>query len=321
MTGVHRGDIRFSGNYRNQWQNVPVNYMTFAGAVDMKFLNKDTPNGFFAGGLVFDYDRAGDSKLSWAKLGLNGSYTRGLNLKNFLTFGAQLGLNQRSFKLDDLRFDNQFDGELFNPTLATGENFNSTSLGFVDFSAGVNYHWQARTPYTVREKKGDRNRFDLGIALFHLNAPNVGFYDQEDHKLQQRLSIYTKGVFAIANKLDLVLMGLYQDQNPHQELVLGAAGRIHLKLDDYGNHDYETAVQLGVYYRVSKELNNGFRGDALAPTLEIHYGPWLIGVNYDFTVSSFSTNTINGLRGAPEISVIHIITKPKPPFYKACQIF
>ena len=154
-----------------------------------------------------------------------------------------------------------------------------------------------------------------------MNSPNVGFYDQEDHKLKQRMSVYTKGVFALAQKLDLVLMGLYQNQNPHQELVLGAAGRIHLRQDDYGNHDYETAVQLGLYYRISKELNNGMRGDALAPTIEIHYGPWLVGVNYDFTVSSFATNTINGLRGAPEISVIYIITKPKPPFYKACQIF
>ncbi|MEL6924912.1 MAG: PorP/SprF family type IX secretion system membrane protein [Bacteroidota bacterium] len=320
LTGVHRGDVRFSANYRNQWKNVPVHYMTFAGGADMKFFNKNDDNGFFAGGLIFDYDRAGDSELSWTKLGLNGSYTRGLNLKNFLTFGAQLGLNQRAFSTQNLRFDNQWDGEIFNPTLGSKETFDGTTRGFFDFSAGLNYHFQAQTAYTPRTDKSDRNRLDLGVALFHINQPNVSFYEEDEHNLAARWSAYGKAILAIAEKFDLALLGLYQNQNPHEEIVVGGGLKLHLVQDPYGNHFYERALQFGVNYRISKELEDGLWGDAIIPNIELHYGPWLFGASYDFTLSQFQTGTI-GRRGGPEFSLIYILTKPKLPIYKACQIF
>ena len=310
LTGVHRGDIRFSGNYRNQWRNVPVNYMTFSAGVDKKFFNKKDENGFFAGGLLFDYDRAGDSKLSWTKIGLNGSYTRGLDLKNFLTFGAQIAFNQRAFKTEDLRFDNQWGGDLFDPTRGTGENFKNTTKVFGDFSAGVNYHFQAQTPYGIREKKSDRNRLDLGVAYFHINQPKISFYEQDDKNLAGRWTVYGNAVLALADKLDLALLALGQFQGPHQEIVLGAGGRIHLKQDAYGNRDQEVALQIGLSYRLD---------DAWIPNLELHYGPWLFGVSYDITTSDWIN--ANNRRGGPEFSVIHIITKPKAPNYKACQLF
>jgi len=37
LTGVFNGHQRFIGNYRSQWNSVPVSYMTFSGAYDMKF--------------------------------------------------------------------------------------------------------------------------------------------------------------------------------------------------------------------------------------------------------------------------------------------
>jgi type IX secretion system PorP/SprF family membrane protein len=241
---------------------------------------------------------------------LNGSYTRGLNLKNFLTFGAQLAFNQRAFKTDDLRFDNQFDGEVFNPTLGTGETFKNTSKGFVDFSAGLNYHFQAKTAYRMREKKSDRNRLDLGLAYFHINQPKVSFYEEDDQNLAGRWSVHANAILALAEKLDLALLGLGQFQGPHQEIVIGAGARIHLKQDEYGNHDLERALQIGLSYRLD---------DAIIPNIELHYGPWLFGLSYDITTSDWLM--ANNRRGGPEFSVIHIITKPKQPNYKACQLF
>jgi len=59
LTAVFSGDIRFVGNFKSQWQSVPVDFMTFSGAYEMKFLNKNMPNSQFGGGLIFNYDQAG----------------------------------------------------------------------------------------------------------------------------------------------------------------------------------------------------------------------------------------------------------------------
>ena len=70
LTGIFNGDKRFSASYRNQWFSVPVDYLTFSGSYDMKF-RPDGARSFWSAGAVFNYDRAGDSKLATAYLGLN----------------------------------------------------------------------------------------------------------------------------------------------------------------------------------------------------------------------------------------------------------
>ena len=47
LTGLFKGDLRFIGNYRSQWNKVPVNYMTFSGGVDQKFINTNLKNSLF----------------------------------------------------------------------------------------------------------------------------------------------------------------------------------------------------------------------------------------------------------------------------------
>ena len=297
LTGIHRGDVRFAGNYRNQWRTVPVDYMTFSGGVDMKFRNRGEGNGYFAGGFLFDYDRAGDSQLSWTKIGLSGSYTQVLNPKNLLTAGLQLAFNQRAFKTEDLRFDNQFDGEIFNAALGSGENFQNTSTGFGDFSAGINYRFQ---------NPDSRTRLNLGAALFHINRPNVSFFEQDEKQLSNRTTVYGQGVFQMGSRFDLVLLAMGQWQKPHQEWLLGAAARIHLDTD----LDEELALQIGLDLRPN---------DAIIPHLELHYRQWLFGLSYDVNTSPFNRVTNN--RGGPEFSVIHILTLVKPPEFKICPIF
>ena len=54
LTGIFRGDIRFQANYRNQWRSVPVDFVTFTAAADMKFLRRPYKRGFFSGGVIFN---------------------------------------------------------------------------------------------------------------------------------------------------------------------------------------------------------------------------------------------------------------------------
>jgi len=58
LAGIFKGDVRFVGNYRSQWNKVPVNYQTFSGSVEKKFINTNQKNSLFSAGLLFNHDEA-----------------------------------------------------------------------------------------------------------------------------------------------------------------------------------------------------------------------------------------------------------------------
>ncbi len=55
LNGVFGGDLRFVGNYRNQWRSVPVPYLTFSGTLDNKFyFQKGRYDRYFSGGVLIN---------------------------------------------------------------------------------------------------------------------------------------------------------------------------------------------------------------------------------------------------------------------------
>lgn len=300
LTGIFNGDMRFMANYRNQWQNVPVDYLNFSGAYDMNFYNKKLERSLFAGGLLFNHDQAGDSKLSTTNLGLSGSYTHQLAEKHFATLGVQVAGNQRAFKLEDLRFDDQFNGESYDPGRPTQETFTNTSKFFGDVSAGLNWHFRT----------SKRTNVDVGGAAYHLNTPKKSFYDEDEVQLPIRYTLYGMGTFKIAEKFDIFLNAAGQWQNPHQETTLGLGGNIYLN----NGLDRELFIALGGYVRL-----NDIEADAIIPYFGLQYRMWHFGLSYDINLSEF--NIATDRRGGPEISLNYIITKVKPLKTKICPIY
>lgn len=296
LTGIFNGDLRFSGNYRAQWHSVPVNYTTFTGAVDKKFLRYNRRD-FFSAGLLFNYDQAGDSKLRMGQLGLTGSYTFELKTNNFLSLGVQTVFSQRGFSMTDLTFDDQYDGSRFDPNLPHGESFNRTSRFIFDINAGFNYRWQ----------KSSRTKIDLGAGLFHINNPRIAFYEGDNYKMPLRLSLQALGSFRTGKFLDVLLRGFYQDHGPFNETVLGVAGLLHIS-EKKGR---ELGLELGVNFRLK---------DAWIPMVRFHGRSWEAGVSYDYNHSPFRVATLK--RGGPEFSFIYILSKVKPlNKYKVCPIY
>ncbi|MEO0732800.1 MAG: PorP/SprF family type IX secretion system membrane protein, partial [Bacteroidota bacterium] len=158
LTGVFRGDVRLMGNYKSQWTDVPVDYKTVTLAADKKFLKSINEDGFFSGGVAFNYDRAGDSRLTWANLDLNGSYTRVITPQVILSGGVKVALIQRSFRQSDLRFDNQFDEArgVVDLTRPTGEAFDTEGKVFPDFSAGLNLRLMAKQTSQLVDRNNRR---------------------------------------------------------------------------------------------------------------------------------------------------------------------
>jgi len=298
LTGVFSGDMRFNGNYKSQWQAVPVSYQTFAGTMDMKFIDRNHPTGYFSGGIRLFYDRAGDSKLSTSDLAITGSYTRSFGPKHLVTFGLGLGVIQRAFKTEDLRFESQWDGNAVDPTLGTQEQLTNTNRLFGNLSGGLNYHFQI---------PNKRISIDAGVGLFHINEPDESFRENVERVLPSRLSLYAMGSFKVADKLDLGLSAMSQSQGPYEELLYGISGTYHLNQNRYE----ELAIRGGLSIR---------NKDAIIPNIMVMYKQFTAGLSYDINSSDFKITTDQ--RGGPELHFSYRVTKVAPPdALKICPIY
>jgi type IX secretion system PorP/SprF family membrane protein len=302
LTGIFDGDLRIQGNFRNQWANVPVDYLTFSAFVDKKFIARYDRSSFFSAGLGVNYDRAGDGNLTWLDLNLNGSYTQYLSDGMFVSLGGQARFAQRSFDQGGLRFADQFNRGIgsFDPGLVSTEQFGSTNNGFLDLSVGVNFHWQALKRYERFDYKRKRSKLDVGVALIHLTEPDQGFIEDEEVPLLRRLSAYAQGIAQLTSNLDLAAGLTLQRQGPYNENVVMGGLRYHLNRQP----GKQIAIQGGLGYRWDRI------GDAFFPTVQLHYNEWRIGLSYDVNTSDFNVATLRN--GGPEISIRYIRKKVRP---------
>jgi len=298
LAGVFRGDLRFVGNYRSQWNQVPVSYQTLSASVEQKFINTNQKNSLFSGGLLFNYDEAGDLTLSNTHIGIVGSYTHRLAEQHFLTGGLVAGFGQRRLDASALQVDQQYNGDTFDPLAGTGETGLNSNKMYADISGGLNYHYQ---------NPNKRTRLDIGGSIFHVNAPNNSLFEGASAKLDRRFNLYGMTSFKLSGDFDLGLRILAQFQGPHQETVVGGTIRYHLE------HRRSREVALGF------ALSHRF-GDAWVPMILLEFHNWSFGMNYDINSSAFNKATAR--RGGPEISLIYIFSKVRPPKeFEICPIF
>jgi type IX secretion system PorP/SprF family membrane protein len=300
LTGVFNGDQRITVNYRRQWfvEDI-VRYMTITGSYDMKFYPKKWKSkGNWNAGILFNYDRAGDSRLGLANLDLSLSYSYPININNIVTLGGMIGYSQRRFNPDELTWDSQWDKDHFDPARATGEDFAKTSTSFMDLSGGLNYRWQ----------KSRRTKIDFGVSAFHLNQPDQKFFNQSlSIKLPIRFNINVTPSFKITDFVDLLLHLQYQNQNPFKETVVGGYAKFYL--------NQQRGKELNFLLGISDRID-----DALIPKIAVEWTNWYFGFSYDITTSGFKPYTDQ--RSGPEFSLIHIITKAHPlTVLKSCPIF
>lgn len=300
LTGQFEGDYRFRANYRNQW-NVPIPYNTVSGSFEKSFctVNCGESVSWRAPGLslgaLFNYDVAGDGKLSTAQLEVAGSYTGYLASRLAYSAGLMVGGGQRSFNQANLFFDSQYDGKGFDPNLPNGEDFDNTTKFVFDVSAGLNLHYGALN---------NRSAVDFGLGVFHLNQPKANFYNSTDKRLPSRFAVYGMAAVELSSRFDLLVNALGQFQGPYQEILLGPGLRIHLQS---GNLPGRPAVDVGLHFRLN---------DAVIPYAGLAYRMWLFGISYDINTSGFRQAT--GGNGGPEFSLGYTIYKPKP--VKICPI-
>lgn len=299
QTGLFDGDWRLNGNFRSQWAAIPVPYKTFSIATDTRLKTK-LQNDVPAAGIQINADQAGDSKFATLQVLLSGAYVKKLNKDSthFLSVAIQPGFTTRSFNVNALSFDAQYNGDAYDKSLSSQENFPKTRMTYLEMGAGLSYLW----------RKSNRQLINIGFSALHLNTPKQSFFNEKGVQLDIKTSVNGLAEFPIAEKLDLIPTFLYQTQGKFTECVVGGFGKYYLKPVD----GITTAVSLGAFYRLK---------DAFVVAASMDYKNYNVGISYDVNTSKLTAAT--NQRGAFELSMIYIFKKIAPFIAKkrVCPIF
>ena len=306
--GLFDGYLRVQGNFRNQWASVPVGYKTTTLAVDKKFYSKKE-NQFFAGGLVFNYDQAGFSKLNHSQVQVLGSFTRRTSKKTYATVGSILSFNHRAFRLGDLTFDNQYDGQGgVDPSVNSGEAFPNLSNNFGNLAVGFNFRYQSKDTFALVDRLEKRTKFDVGVGFYNLTRPNQSFVENTNVPLPIRISPYIFGTLKLTDEWDAVGSFLVQFQSTYLELNYGAAFKFHVNRQP----GKQLAIQAGMNFR-----SHDF-GESWSPTAEVHYNNWRVGFSYEVNTSAFQIATDRN--SGPELSVRYLFKRVQNLPQRICPI-
>src|ERR1043165_647291 len=180
QTGLFDGDYRLAANFRSQWSVIPVPYRTFSLGGDYRLKTK-LQNDVPAVGALINTDKSGDSKFTTTQILLSGSYIKKLtkDSTHFASLGIQPGITSKSFNVAALSFDNQYDGDSYDPNLPSGENFPKTRMTYFDMGVGLAYLY----------RKNHRMYVNAGYSLLHLNRPKQSFFNNDDIRLDAKHNI------------------------------------------------------------------------------------------------------------------------------------
>lgn len=292
--GQFDGQYRLGAIYRQQWRSVTVPYSTFGMGGDATGVAG--VEGLGLGAWIYN-DRAGTSRLNTfhADLGLSWALALDGELTKHLVLGTQLGYSNMSIDYGKLRFDAQYNGFSYDPSLGTGEMFPRSSRGRFDLHAGLGYRYSP-------EK---RRNFSAGLALFNLTTPDVSLFGGEPSPLDLRSVLHLGGQIPVGDKVDVLPLMQWQAQGKFRELDLGAAVR-YIMLDRWG---LVRALQGGLFMR-AKDAGYVYAG--------LEYDDWTFGISYDVNLSRLEPASRN--RGGFEFTAIRTFRKRPaiPVRYKAC---
>jgi type IX secretion system PorP/SprF family membrane protein len=286
-TNLFDGDYRLIGNYRNQWPTVPVRFNTVSFSAEMNFVTLKN-NDRIGGGILFFYDKEGDSRFTSLNTDLSLSYIKCLDkaAHHFLSYGLQLGLINRSFDYTQLNFDNQWNGDAFNPAIAINESFAHTHINAFDFGTGIAY----------RYVKHNRTNFTIGFGAMHLNQPQMSFYNDNSSVLKPRFTINTRIQIQVSKKIDVVPELMYQLQQTKQEFDFGGHIKYYLSVKS----EHVVALNLGAYGRVV---------DAGWLLAGVDYDNLQVNLSYDINFSHLAAASMYD--GGAEVSLIYILARVK----------
>ncbi len=297
-TGFFNGDYRVGGIYRSQWQAVPVPFSTFSMNAETRFRPKQLVKDMVGVGLLFNSDRAGDTRYGTTQIYASGNYIflGKADSSLLFTIGMNLGFCQVGFDYDKMTFDSQFDGVNYNKTTVTGENFDWTKYNYGDINLG------SALQYIINNKY----RLNLGFGFHHITNPVITYQGNALSKLDFKTTTFLSFSSPISNNIDIISEALISKQAKNYEIIP------HASLKYYVNKDENRAVSAGLCLRAR---------DAVILRFGYAYKTLQSGISYDINTSGFTAAT--NRRGAFEIFINYIINKKRQIVVKkrVCPVF
>lgn len=289
--GAGDGLFRTSLGYKSQWASMGNPYRSMVACYDMPLLKEKKKAGYLGLGGYFFSDKAGDSKLGTNSFNLSLAAIIPLNEQNTLSTGFNFGYGQRSATITELQWPGQYNGQTYDPGIASNETNLFGSFAFFDMSTGVHYQFLKNTG-NIQGK--DILKIQGGAAYFHINQSNHTFYSGVKDRLYGKIVLNALARIDIPQtKIGILPSAIYMSQGPATELDLGALVRYKVsegtKLTGFKT---ESAFSAGVLYRVN---------DAIIPQLLLEFANFGIGLTYDVNISSLSQATHKA--GGVEISL------------------
>ena len=297
QTGVFDGKARAIINYRDQWASVDAPYRTFGFNYDHRITHKKfKKKASLAVGVAAYRDDAGDLGLHTTSGVISLASTLILTREHFLTAGIQGGIIYRGVDMTNAIWGSQYDGDNYDPTIASGEvgQFNN----FISPDVSFGFVWNMNEPNGIGPFRELKVR--AGTGLFHLNRPKQKFNLGEDDKLHLRWTLHADAMMGIGSgRSYIVPMFLFQMQGPSTEAVFGGLYRFLVKdAARVTGFVKGGAISLGATYRWA---------DAITPIVAVEYLWFRLGVSYDVNVSKLSKAT--GFQGGLEVSLKFIASE------------
>ncbi len=276
LTGVFDGKFRLSNLYRSQWSGLGEGYKTIHVSADAPLGKGTMGSNFFGIGVVVSQDKAGEAGFKSTIVEGSLSYTAGLSDQGdqFFTVGFQAGLNQQSLDLSKATWDEQWNGDSYDPTIMSGENIQLETFSYLDFNAGVNYYYVP----------DGSNFFSIGASMAHVGSPNVSFFLKQDAPLNSKITVHSSAELSMDKEgyMWILPKAIYMTQGPQQELMFGGLFKNKIQFKSrYTNYQKEAFFYLGGFYRWN---------DAVAINARFEYNSFGLGITYDNNVSSLSSS-------------------------------
>jgi len=278
-----RPEMMIGANFRSQWSGIGVPFTSFLvdGYYPILTKNKQTQMGAAGGFLLVDRQPAG--KINTTSFGIAGSYKLPVNYANYFHCGLQLGYLRRTISSDGLTTGSQIRNGYYDPSLPNQEDLLGQSRGAPTIGLGTSW---------VNEDVDGDIRGQLGVAAYHLNAPNVSFFDSKIDNLKRNF-VFTGSVRALkADQISIYPSARYIWQGPARKLNVGALARFPLAS---GNNrgPRAGAVQtpanfgFGLFYQTND-------ASAVIGTIEYAQSNYAISVNYNLGTSALKDDNKRG---------------------------
>ena len=274
--------VHASANYRNQWSSIFSPYQTIAASVDGRLNEKKGTNqSFFAAGLNFSNDKAGDLRIFTSTVSVNAAYHLKIGNLSKLGLGIYGMFGQRGMNPSAVQLPNQYDGMAYNASIGGEESFSNYLFSYFSVGTGMVYSFDKIGGY-MRQRV--TKRFNIGVSAYHLNQPMHSYILLENEKLNMRFSAFFNSAFAIKNTEGILMPAVYvHRQASSMEILFGSNYRYSLNDGSKKTSFYKpVAIYGGVFNRFA---------DAIILKAMFEYREFMVGCSYDYNISKLRNAT------------------------------